>query len=195
MIEVEVKLPIDSAERIESKLLNMGFICKKTITQEDRYYDNKEGMIRGTGQALRLRCVDDDCCITYKGQKLDSVSMTRQELETSVGDKDVMDGILRQLGFEVVPPKVKKLRREFSMVWAGTVPAVTEAIPVREYDMHACLDQVEDLGDFLELEIMAEENDRMNALAEIERVLNELGYKMSDTTTNSYLSMLQGIED
>lgn len=194
MIEVEVKLPVDSAEKIEAKLLNMGFIYKETITQEDRYYDNKDGMIRGTGQALRLRCVGNDCCITFKGRKLDSVSMTRQEFETSVGDRDVMDGILRSLGFEVVAPRVKKVRREFSVIWER-MASVESKSSVKKFEMHACLDQVEDLGDFLELEIMAGENERMDALAEIERVLNRLGYKLCDTTTNSYLSMLQGIED
>lgn len=181
MIEVEVKLPIDSAERIEARLLNMGFIYKETITQEDRYYDNRDGMIRGTGQALRLRCVGDDCCITFKGRKLDTVSMTRQELETSVGDMDVMHGILESLGFSVVPLSVKKTRREYSLK--------------QDYEMHACLDEVEGLGSFLELEIVTVVECRMEAFSAIEKILNQLGYGIGDTTTNSYLSMLQGVED
>lgn len=203
MVEVEVKLKIDSAEIIEKKLLAQGFSFQEAYFQEDKYFDSKDGEIRKGGQALRLRVIravdsldkenpeqpsqedrkqvqKETVCITYKGEKLDSVSMTRQELETWVADKEVMEKILGALGFHAVPPSVKKTRREFLL---------------SHCNMHACLDDVEGLGAFLELEVMAEEKDRTTAMEKIERMLQVLGYELSDTGTNSYLSMLQGIED
>ena len=60
-------------------------------------------------------------------------------------------------------------------------------------DLHACLDEVEGLGSFLELEIMVEdEGNRPEALGRIEEILEKLGYTMKDTTRVSYLGQLQG---
>ena len=54
-----------------------------------------------------------------------------------------------------------------------------------------CLDEVEGLGTFLELEIMAEdESSKASALEKIERILKELGYEMEETTRVSYLTQL-----
>ena len=60
----------------------------------------------------------------------------------------------------------------------------------------ACMDQVENLGNFLELEVVIpEKEDRKEALQQIEEILHKLGYTLKDTVRNSYLSMLQGRED
>ena len=58
--------------------------------------------------------------------------------------------------------------------------------------MTACVDQVTGLGDFLELEIIVEDETRREAaLREIEILLGKLGYTMQDTTRTSYLSMIE----
>ena len=60
--------------------------------------------------------------------------------------------------------------------------------------MTACLDSGEGLGEYLELEILVEqEEDRQQALQQIEERLLSLGYSMQDTTRISYLSMLEKI--
>ena len=56
----------------------------------------------------------------------------------------------------------------------------------------ACLDNVRGLGDFLELEILVEREEKKDAaLGQIKDVLNSLGYQVSDSVQTSYLSMLQ----
>ena len=58
--------------------------------------------------------------------------------------------------------------------------------------MTACVDRVTGLGDFLELEIIVEdETEQAAALGEIEMLLEVLGYTMQDTTRTSYLSMTE----
>lgn len=55
----------------------------------------------------------------------------------------------------------------------------------------ACVDAVTNLGDYLELEIIVdEETKREAALDQLEQTLHTLGYSMQDTTRTSYLSML-----
>ena len=113
--------------------------------------------------------------INFKGKKMDSVSMSRPEYETTVGDGEIAGKIFEAAGFFPVKPMVVKKRE---MLVFG--------------EMRACLDEVEGLGTFLELEIMAEdESSKAVALEKIERILKALGHGMEETTRVSYLTQLQ----
>lgn len=187
MIEVEIKLPLRRQEkteetgRIAEVLCSMGFRKAARFRQRDTYFDNEAGEIRGGGKALRIRETEDlmkgivTAELNFKGPRMDQVSMTRQELETEVGQAETGRRILAALGFSPVLPEVVKERTEY-----------------RREEITAALDRVEGLGDFLELEIMAdEETENGKVLQKLEALLGKLGYRMSDTVTRSYLSMLQ----
>ena len=187
MIEVEIKLPLRRQEkteetgRIAEVLCSMGFRKAARFRQRDTYFDNEAGEIRGGGKALRIRETEDlmkgivTAELNFKGPRMDEVSMTRQELETEVGQAETGRRILAALGFSPVLPEVVKERTEY-----------------RREEITAALDRVEGLGDFLELEIMAdEETENGKVLQKLEELLGELGYQMGDTVTRSYLSMLQ----
>lgn len=187
MIEVEIKLPLRRQEkteetgRIAEVLCSMGFRKAARFRQRDTYFDNAAREIRGGGKALRIRETEDlmkgvvTAELNFKGPRMDQVSMTRQELETEVGQAETGRRILAALGFSPVLPEVVKERTEY-----------------RRKEITAALDRVEDLGDFLELEILAdEETENGKVLQKLEELLGELGYRMSDTVTRSYLSMLQ----
>jgi len=188
MIEVEVKFKIDSAESIEKKLIELGFKKGQTLQEIDYYYNGVDRDFRASGEALRLRLVEslDGSAVvadrpgepliqmTYKGPKLDNVSMSRVEHQVNIDNFETMLSILSSLGYKPVEPVIKLRRELFSE------------------EICACVDTVDGLGDYLELEIMAdEESQRENALDKISVVLKQLGYSISDTTTTSYLSMLE----
>lgn len=188
MIEVEVKLKIDSAESIEKKLIELGFKKGQTLQEIDYYYNGVARDFRASGEALRLRLVEslDGSAVvadrpgepliqmTYKGPKLDNVSMSRVEHQVNIDNFETMLSILSSLGYKPVEPVIKLRRELFSE------------------EICACVDTVDGLGDYLELEIMAdEESQRENALDRISVVLKQLGYSISETTTTSYLSMLE----
>ena len=138
MIEVEIKMPVDDRQKMEVDLERLGFVRSRTVREEDCYFDSDFGQIRERGEALRVRTVTDtsagraQAAITYKGRKMDRVSMSRRELETWVEDGEVCARILEALGFHPVPPEVIKIRQEYTL---GR--------------MTACLDNVLGLGDFL----------------------------------------------
>lgn len=183
MVEVEIKLKIDSVDTIKSKLLALGFAECGTLVETDTYYDNRNGDIRSSDNALRIRkTVNKEtgssfAQINFKEKKLDNKSMSRHEYESDVTDADAMSHILEGLGYRPVSPLVIKTRRE-----------------LKSSDINACIDTVEGLGDYLELETMTEsEADRESALAKLEDILCKLGYGLSDTTTTSYLSALQNL--
>lgn len=178
-IEVEIKLRISDKECIEKTLAEIGFCKGKFVMESDTYYMAEHHDFVGLDEALRVRCVENrgtgerSAVITYKGAKLDNTSMTRQELETSVGDGAVCREILERSGFRSVPV-VEKLRQYY-----------------HRDNITACVDAVTNLGDYLELEIIVdEETKREAALDQLEQTLHTLGYSMQDTTRTSYLSML-----
>ena len=181
MIEIEVKLRIKDVAVLEKKLLEQGYKSIETLRETDTYFDGGINGIKKSGQALRVRrtvnCVTgkEHSAITFKGEKIDAISMARLELETVVESGEAAERILCALGFYPVQPIVVKIRKI-----------------LRNGDICACLDDVQGLGTFLELEIMAESEEiRPAALERIEEILNSVGYTMDDTTRVSYLSQLQ----
>lgn len=179
MIEVEIKLPLRDRGMTEKGLLEQGFVAVKVLEETDTYFNGEGFEIRKADMALRVRCCENkengekETFFTYKGAKMDPVSMTRKELETEVGDGEVCREILRSIGFYEIGT-VRKRRQCF-----------------QGNGINACMDQVEGLGDFLELESLVEsEEEREAALDRLEEILQKLGYQMKDTVRRSYLSML-----
>ncbi len=179
MIEVEIKIRAD-LDNAREKLIENGFVQDLHVKESDTYYDTADGHIRGNDTALRIRTVEypdsgsSKAYITFKGNRCDDVSMTRPEYESSVGSPEEVVKILDALGYKPVQPLVTKDRNQYV-----------------KGQISACLDRVDGLGDFLELEIMAEEDSRDDALVRLWGVLESLGYSRSDTITLSYLTMLQ----
>ena len=140
MIEVEIKLPIAQRISIELSLLKLGFDKGKLVRESDIYFNSDVYDLRERDSALRIRTCeqvvtgDTVTMITYKGPKMDSVSMTRKEIETVVSNAEPFMEIFKGMGFYPLSP-VSKLRQYYHLG-----------------EMTACVDQVEHLGDFLELE-------------------------------------------
>lgn len=179
-IEVEIKLKIEDRAELIKKLKDQHFTAGKTVLESDLYFTSEHHDMKACDEALRVRRVEEKdtgkqaAYLTYKGKKLDTCSMTRKELELEISDGETGIELLKSIGFYPTTP-VEKLRQYFH----------------RER-MTACVDQVTGLGDFLELEIMVEdETKRAAALSEIEMLLEQLGYTMQDTTRTSYLSMIE----
>lgn len=184
MIEVEIKLSVKNDEYLELNLIKNGFLKGDLVEESDIYFNSDIHNFRKTDEALRLRRSDNKTTgvvknvMTYKGPKIDNISMTRKELETEVLDGDVCKEILCSLGFTQMYP-VNKLRQYYFY-----------------QNMTACIDHVERLGCFLELEMIVEKDcERKRALQQINNILEKLGYYMEDTTRVSYLSMLQKKEE
>lgn len=180
MIEVEIKLPVRDKSATEQALCSLGFSAGDLVWESDTYFTSDSHDFKKLDEALRIRSCENrttgetKAVITYKGPKLDKISMTRKELETGIEDAKVCTEIFTSIGFRPIFP-VRKLRRYYHLE-----------------QMTACLDQVENLGDFLEIEmIVEEEQDRESALQQMECILDKMGRSMAETIRISYLSMLQ----
>lgn len=183
MLEIELKASLEgiSPQALESALKKAGFAPGQIKEETDIYYNGNDRDFRKTDEALRLRSsrvltgeVQSKTFITYKGSKVDSRSQTRPELETSVGDLDVMKELFGKLGYREVMT-VRKQRAYYH----------------RE-NITVCLDEVEGLGRFIELE-QVEEDGTAKKEAVIDRLLDLLssfGVPQSNLLRESYLELL-----
>lgn len=181
MIEVEVKIPIENIEKIKQKLLETGFIYQKTVVETDTYFTSDHYDMRKRDKALRIRKTENldtgevKAQLNCKGPKLDQVSMTRKETELEIPEPGKMEDILKELEFYPASCRVKKTRGYY----------------IKDH-MTAAADKVENLGSFLELEIIvAKEEERAGGLDTIYEVMRMLGCEKIKTVRDSYLSMLE----
>jgi len=174
MYEVELKVAADHRAAREA-LRDRGATPRGTVTQEDTYYDAPHRDFGTTDEALRLRTETTGenaraVTLTYKGPLLEEASKTREERETTVGDADAAGAILEAVGFDPVAV-VHKERERFAL----------EGYTVS-------LDDVEGLGQFLEIETRAGEIEDAREGARAH--LRELGFDPAEHVRESYLGLL-----
>ncbi|AFD00621.1 adenylate cyclase [Methanocella conradii HZ254] len=136
MIEIEIKARVD-AGALRRRLGQEGATLERRVEQTDLYFNAPHRDFARTDEALRLRKEEGRVFLTYKGKKLDAKSKTRKEVEVEVADFRRMEDILLSLGF-TRSLRVHKTREIYHFG-----------------DAVACLDMVDGLGEFVELEALA----------------------------------------
>lgn len=112
--EVEVKFRVEDVSALERRLRDAGFLQKTAPTYElNTLYDLPSNKLRVRGEILRIRKYGEHWKLTHKSKGNDGRHKTRVERETSVGDGEQLDGILRALGYSPVFT-YEKFRSEWS---------------------------------------------------------------------------------
>ena len=128
-------------------------------------------------RALRIRRSGDDYRLTFKGPNLDESTKLRREIELPlVGDQaaESLRQVFLAIGFRPIV-KVNKTREQLFLKWSGVVITV-------------CLDQVEEVGDFVELEIVANEAEIERSKVQLHSLAETL--KLEGGIRTSYLRLL-----
>lgn len=176
--EVEVKFPVTSSEELLSRLavLNVNWVA--LVHERDIYFQHPCRDFGQTDEALRLRQTGDDAFVTYKGPKTDPATKTRLEIDIPLAGSATAlpkwQELFRQLGFQPVAEVVKSRRRGF-VDWRGK-------------KVQVCVDQVEGLGCFLELELSASNGEIQAARELVLSLAERLGFGRSER--RSYLELL-----
>jgi adenylate cyclase class 2 len=185
MLEVEQKFHLDVPELTRQRLETLGVEWRPAIEQVDRYFNHPGRDFAATDEALRLRSVGADNWITYKGPKLDQLTKTRREIELPLADGSdwpaAYGELLAALGFRAVR-EVRKIRRPGELFHHG--------VPVE-----IAWDTIAGLGEFLELELVVEEEFAADARAVLLDLAGEL--HLGKPERRSYLELLlkHGIAD
>jgi len=178
MLEVEMKFPDADFVLVEKRLAEWGAREAVQRQEADHYFNAPDRDFGQTDEALRLRRVGQANFVTYKGPKRDSQTKTRTEVEVPLAEGDpAADGfarILTHLGYRAVAV-VRKQRRIYHLEQDG-------------FSLEVCLDEVDGLGRFVELEIQAPEEQLEPAQAVLLRLAAALG--LSRTERRSYLELL-----
>lgn len=173
MIEIEVKASVDDPKHLERSLIEFGATPIGIETQADTYYNAPYRDFGKTDEALRIRVEGCRSVLTYKGPKMDKISKTRKEVQTEIKDIDSMGNILSSLGYVPVAT-VSKKRKSF-----------------RVGDFIISLDEVRDLGHFIEIEI--DVKDQRNFEEKVESIfkfMKKLGIERDSSIRKSYLEMI-----
>lgn len=176
--EVEQKFPAEDLPTLEMKLCRLGAEFGEAQVEVDRYYRHPSRDFAATDEALRIRRKGSKCWITYKGPKVDTTTKTRREIDLELppgdGTAEAWGELLEALGFEPVA-EVRKLRRRGSIGWEGC-------------NIEVVLDEVEEVGTYAELELIAEAEDVETAKSRIALLAERLG--LADSERKSYLELL-----
>jgi len=113
-LEREIKLRFDSADEARDAILAAGATpLRGRRLQEDCLLDTADGMLQRRRCVLRVRMEGGKSRLTFKGPVQASIMKVREELETIVGDGDVLLQVLGYLGFEAWF-RYQKYREEFA---------------------------------------------------------------------------------
>lgn len=115
MIEREIKLRFDSVDAARHAVARLDAAPHSARRlQDDRLLDRDDALLRTRGCALRIRRDGDEIRVTFKGPVLPGLMKTREELETRVGNADILTRIFEELGF--VPRfRYQKYREEYRL--------------------------------------------------------------------------------
>lgn len=171
MFEVEIKTRTEHG-RLLNELEKSGAAYEKTVHQVDTYYNAPHRDFGETDEALRIREQNGRVFMTYKGKKIDAVSKTRKEVEVEIGDRNRMEDILTSLGFK----KTLEVRKDRDIYHLNGA--------------EICLDCVDGLGCFVELEVQAKDSsDIEEKRDELIKLMRGLGIT-EELIRESYLEML-----
>ena len=130
-----------------------------------------------------MRSVGEQSCITYKGPKLDLETKTRCEEEVSLAEGEAArsscDAIIQHLGFTPVATVTKQRR---------TAQFLQDSLKIE-----FALDEIEGLGEFVEIEISVSATDFDDpAVQDARQALAALAekFELQEVERRSYLEML-----
>lgn len=172
MREIEVKLKVNNLNVLEDNLKKAGCVLGDEVYQRDVEYSykglNKEFKGFKEGDIMfRIRYTKGVAILTLKKQM--SNEMDNLEYETELSDPENMNQILLALGYQYAL-EVKKMRRKGKL---------------GEYEI--CLDKVERLGSFVELEkLTTDEANPDEVVEDLLKKLEGLGLSRNDQEFRGY---------
>ncbi len=168
--ETEIKLPISNPVAMRRKLKALGFrVLVARRFESNRLFDFPDQRLRKSRSLLRLRFVNGECLLTFKGPPLATRRYkVRGETETLVADGEALRAMLFSLGFRETF-RYDKFRTTYARRSDGQ----------RGHPPLAELDETP-IGAYLELE---------GSARWIDAVARDLGYETSDYVTASYAAL------
>ncbi len=178
MQEIEIKFRIDNREQLLSKLESLHSHFSEPVKQKDIIFvPDLNDTANGEGKIfIRIRRQNEKKIITLKKQS--KVIMQNKEIEFGISDIDKAYDFLETIGFKE---------------WV-TVEKTRIETTYQEFNL--CIDQVKRLGDFVEIEILSEEENQTEFYEKkILEIAKELGIPIKNRVDNYYDSMIAELNE
>lgn len=178
-LEAECKFRVDDAGLLEARLASVQATFIGTEHHCDTYLRHPSRDFRQTDEALRIREIDGEPHITYKGPREPGPIKIRPEIELPLvpNTAESWIQIWGHLGFQIAA-KVEKHRSIYEVIYEGRKLTVT-------------IDRVNHLGVFAEIErVLASREDVELAQRDILALAEQLGLHAIER--RSYLGLLLG---
>ncbi len=152
---------------LRDALRGLGAVAQETEHHVDVFYAHPDRDVVTSDEALRYRRVGERHFLTHKGARLPGNRKAREEVELSIGS-DPTD-LLEKLGWTP----------------AASLEKVRE--PWRLGDATVCIDSLDGLGTFAEVEVL--DDDLEAASMRVEELVAQLGLEGAERLTTSYLEL------
>jgi len=152
VLEVEVKFRSPGNEAVEKALVRLGAKKLSEGVMEDLYFAHPNKDFGKSDEALRLRKMGEGAELTYKGARMAMQNTKAREEVTLKSDNPLaIQRILERLGFKEAYV-VRKSRTTYQLD-----------------KLRVDIDNVDGLGEYVELEVMTESPERSSELMETAR--------------------------
>lgn len=186
MFEVELKFAVDSHDRLKQNLATMNTTHRSTSNHCDEYFNHCLLDFAAQDIALRIRSTDRQHTLTYKGPNLDDLAKVRQEIELNFEDDEKTK--FRQMLFGMGFHSVAVVNKKRDSIAVTIDPLHNHSGP--HATVEVCLDQVEGVGCYVELELVVQQKTEIPSAKEtLQALAAKLGITTQPTTV-SYLEML-----
>ncbi len=179
-IEVELKARLKNPEQAEKEIQKRARFIGEFIEQDTYFtFANTTGYQK---QRFRLRIVEDKAIVTVKieGEAEPGVE-ANQEFEFEVSDPQAFKVFSQEFGFRVMIEKKKKVKR---FLFIPPEEEFSEKITIE-------LNQVENLGYFLELETLVENQNQVTPASRyLKTLLQKFNIPLSQIESRPYTELL-----
>ncbi len=172
MKEIELKFKVNNLDEVINKLESIGSKISNIICQDDSIFvENLANTESVEGSVwLRIRKTDDKIELNYKKQS--AKKMESEEIEFGVSSYEKANAFLEALGFKKWV-EVKKQRRY-----------------TKYKDCNICIDKVERLGNFIELELLIDKKEDIDYEQKLLDYAKELGIDTNNRINSHYDTMI-----
>jgi adenylate cyclase class 2 len=183
MIEVELKFPLSDRAALKAALqrLQPG-ISFHEREETDEYFQHPCRDFKVTDEALRIRSSGATVELTWKGPKLDLLTKSRKELELTVNELPATSEVRRL--------RLREILLELGFASGGLVHKFrqTAEFPFHSQLMHVSIDDVRNVGLYVELETICEPPERERATQVLLQLAEQLDLQRSER--RSYIALL-----
>jgi len=164
--EIQIKIPISDLDAIKKQIEKKLKIKKvETKWQQDTYFEAPDWNLPKTDELMRIRQEGEKYILAYKGPTKGKEIRTKPKIEFQI-DPDLRD-VLEKIGYKKILNINKKREKYISK------------------DIEITLDEVENLGNFIELKTDNPENKK-----EINKLVKKLEFSLKTATKKSYFELM-----